>query len=182
MRNSPAPAVTACGRAVRAITQHFPIQTSQTWSATTDGIRAYLATLTPVPNSRRRPATALAAELRIVMRAWNYLFCRPGIFEPNQQKRTEWNSRRGICRHGRRALRRLHTPKNCSAADRVRLRLGTDGWSRLGPPKEARTAPSAKRPENPWSVGDIVEYLQRAATRAAMPADDAEVVANSLER
>src|ERR1700732_4455838 len=54
-------------------------------------IRAYLATLTPVSNRPPPPELRWPLNYRVVMRAWNFLFFRPGIFEPNQQKSTEWN-------------------------------------------------------------------------------------------
>ncbi len=74
-------------------------------------IRAYLATLTPVPNSPPPPELRWPLNYRIVMRAWNYLFFRPGIFEPNQQKSTEWN-RGGYLVTGAAHCGACHTPKN----------------------------------------------------------------------
>src|SRR3954453_23065259 len=54
-------------------------------------IRAYLATLAPVQNRPPRPELRWPLNYRVVMRVWNFLFFRPGIFEPDQQKTREWN-------------------------------------------------------------------------------------------
>src|SRR6202035_1046656 len=43
-------------------------------------IRAYLATLTPVSNRPLPPELRWPLNYRVVMRAWNFLFFRPGIF------------------------------------------------------------------------------------------------------
>ena len=48
-------------------------------------IRAYLATLTPYRNTPPAPELRWPLNYRVVMRAWNFLFFRPGLFEPNQQ-------------------------------------------------------------------------------------------------
>src|ERR1700731_1527099 len=54
-------------------------------------IRAYLATLTPVSNRPLPPELRWPLNHRVVMRVWNLLFFRPGIFMPDQQKSPEWN-------------------------------------------------------------------------------------------
>ena len=54
-------------------------------------IRAYLATLTPVSNAPRAPELRWPFNYRVVMRGWNWLFFKPGILMPDQQKSAEWN-------------------------------------------------------------------------------------------
>ena len=54
-------------------------------------IRAYLATLMPIHNEAPAPELRWPLNYRVVMRVWNWLFFRPGILEPDQQKSTEWN-------------------------------------------------------------------------------------------
>src|SRR5580692_7246339 len=48
-------------------------------------IRAYLATLTPVNNTRPPPQLRWPLNYRVVMRGWNLLFFRPGTFQANPQ-------------------------------------------------------------------------------------------------
>ncbi len=118
-------------------------------------IRAYLATLTPV--SSTHPATELRWPLnyRVVMRLWDYLFFRPGIFEPDQQKSAEWN-RGGYLVTGLAHCGACHTPKNSFVADKRDHAFGggpVDGWFAPRIDNAARTGLKS------WSVDDIVEYL-----------------------
>jgi mono/diheme cytochrome c family protein len=80
-------------------------------------IRAYLATLTPVSNAPRAPELRFPFNYRFVMRGWNWLFFKPGILMPDQQKSAEWNRGRylveGVAHCGA-----CHTPKNMFGADR----------------------------------------------------------------
>jgi len=118
-------------------------------------IRAYLSTLTPFRNQAPPPRLRWPLNYRVVMRGWNYLFFRPGIFQPDQQKSAEWN-RGGYLVEGVAHCGACHTPKNMFGADR-RSRLyggGTvDGW--FAP----RLDNAARGGLKSWSVDDIVEYL-----------------------
>ena len=119
-------------------------------------IRAYLATLAPFRNTRPPPQLYWPLNHRVVMRAWNFLFFRPGILEPDQQKSAEWNRGaylvKGVAHCGG-----CHTPKNIAAAEKRGHAYGggwIDGWfaPRLdSAPRSGLTS---------WSVEDIVEYLQ----------------------
>ncbi|MEI9925349.1 MAG: cytochrome c [Bradyrhizobium sp.] len=80
-------------------------------------IRAYLNTLMPFANKAPPPALRFPLNFRIVMRGWNYLFFRPGIFEPDQEKSTEWN-RGGYLVEGVAHCGACHTPKNIFGADK----------------------------------------------------------------
>jgi mono/diheme cytochrome c family protein len=90
-------------------------------------IRAYLATLTPVSNTPPPPELRWPLNYRVVMRGWNWLFFKPGILMPDQQKSAEWNRGRylveGVAHCGA-----CHTPKNIFGADK-RGRAYGGGWS-----------------------------------------------------
>src|SRR6202048_4882593 len=119
-------------------------------------IRAYLATLAPIRN--RRPQAELRCPLnyRVLMRGWDFLFFRPGIFEPDQQKSPEWN-RGGYLVEGAAHCGTCHTPKNLFGADKRGRAYGgglVQGW--FAPRLDSAERAGLKS----WSVDDIVEYLQ----------------------
>jgi mono/diheme cytochrome c family protein len=119
-------------------------------------IRAYLATLTPYRNTPPDPQLRWPLNYRVLMRVWNYLFFRPGLFEPDQQKSTEWN-RGGYLVEGAAHCGACHTPKNVFGADRRSRSFGgglVDGW--FAP----RLDNAARSGLKSWSVDDIVEYLE----------------------
>jgi mono/diheme cytochrome c family protein len=119
-------------------------------------IRAYLATLPPVRNEAPPPELRWPLNYRVVMRLWNFLFFRPGIFEPDQQKSTEWN-RGGYLVTGAAHCGACHTPKNFFGADKRDYAFGgnhVQGW--FAP----RLDSAARSGLKSWSVEDIVEYLQ----------------------
>jgi mono/diheme cytochrome c family protein len=119
-------------------------------------IRAYLATLTPQRNSPPPPELRWPLNYRVVMRVWNWLFFKPGIFEPNQQKSAAWN-RGGYLVEGPGHCGACHTPKNVFGADRKGQTYGggrVQGW--FAPRLDGAERSGLKS----WSVDDIVEYLQ----------------------
>jgi len=79
-------------------------------------IRAYLATLAPVRKETAPPELLFPFNFRVVMRAWNYFFFRPGIILPDQAKGTEWNRGRYLV-EGLAHCGACHTPKNMFGAD-----------------------------------------------------------------
>jgi mono/diheme cytochrome c family protein len=119
-------------------------------------IRAYLATLTPFQNEAPAPELRFPLNYRVLMRGWNYLFLRPGILEPDQQKGTDWNRGRYLV-EGLGHCGACHTPKNIFGADRR-------GYTYAGNPVEGWFAPRLDGAERSglksWSVDDITEYLQ----------------------
>jgi mono/diheme cytochrome c family protein len=139
-------------------------------------IRAYLQTLSPVNNTP--PPTALHWPLnyRVLMRLWNFAFFRPGIFEPDQNKSTEWN-RGGYLVEGLGHCGACHTPKSFLGAERKNARFTgsrVDGW--FAPRLDDAERGGLKS----WSVEDIAEYLQsgrNAHSHAGGPM--AQVVLNS---
>ena len=119
-------------------------------------IRAYLATLAPFRNTPPPPALRWPLNYRVVMRGWNFLFFRPGIFQPDQQKSAEWN-RGGYLVEGAAHCGACHTPKNLFDADKRGLAFGgrrVQGW--FAPRLDGATRSGLKS----WSADDIVEYLQ----------------------
>ena len=119
-------------------------------------IRAYLATLTPVSNRPPPPQLRWPLNYRFLMRGWNWLFFKPGILIPDQQKSTEWNRGRYLV-EGPAHCGACHTPKNIFGADRRGQAYGgglVQGW--FAPRLDEAPRSGLKS----WSVDDIVEYLQ----------------------
>jgi mono/diheme cytochrome c family protein len=142
-------------------------------------IRAYLATLMPVHNSPPPPELRWPLNYRVVMRVWNSLFFRPGIFEPNQQKSAEWN-RGGYLVTGAAHCGGCHTPKNIFGADKRGRAYGggpVQGW--FAPRLDGAERSGLKS----WSVDDIVEYLLSGRNgRSHAGKLMAEVVVNSTSK
>jgi len=119
-------------------------------------IRAYLATLTPVSNRPPPPRLRWPLNYRFLMRGWNWLFFKPGILIPDQEKSTDWNRGRYLV-EGPAHCGACHTPKNIFGADRRGHAYGgglVQGW--FAPRLDEAPRSGLKS----WSVDDIVEYLQ----------------------
>jgi mono/diheme cytochrome c family protein len=142
-------------------------------------IRAYLATLTPARNSPPPPQLLWPLNYRVVMRIWDFMFFRPGIFEPDQQKSSQWN-RGGYLVTGAAHCGTCHTPKNFFGADKRSRPFGGDlaqGW--FAPRLDGAERSGLKS----WSVDDLVEYLQSGRNgRSHAGGPMAEVVANSTSQ
>jgi mono/diheme cytochrome c family protein len=142
-------------------------------------IRAYLATLTPFRNTPPAPKLRFPLNYRVVMRAWDWLFFRPGIFEPDQQESAEWN-RGGYLVTGVAHCGACHTPKNIFGADRRGRAFSggsVQGW--FAPRLDGAERSGLKS----WSVDDIVEYLQSGRNgRSHADGLMAEVVINSTSK
>jgi mono/diheme cytochrome c family protein len=142
-------------------------------------IRAYLHTLAPVNNTPPPSELRWPLNYRVLMRTWNYLFFKPGIFEPDQNKSTEWN-RGGYLVEGISHCGACHTPKNVLGAERQKARFTgsrVDGW--FAPRLDGAERGGLKS----WSVDDIAEYLgsgRNAHSHAGGPM--AQVVLNSTSR
>lgn len=142
-------------------------------------IRAYLATLTPVKNAPRAPELRWPFNYRVVMRGWNWLFFKPGILMPDQQKSAEWNRGRylveGVAHCGT-----CHTPKNILGADKRGQKYGGGQVAGVSAPRLDGAEGSAL---TSWSVEDIVEYLQSGRNAKSRAGElMSEVVANSTSR
>jgi mono/diheme cytochrome c family protein len=142
-------------------------------------IRAYLATLPPVRNSPPPPQLRWPLNYRVVMRLWNYLFFRPGIFEPDQNKSPAWN-RGGYLVTGAAHCGACHTPKNIFAADKRGRAFGggqVAGW--FAP----RLDGAARSGLKSWSTDEIVEYLSSGRNgRSHADGPMAEVVVDSTSK
>jgi mono/diheme cytochrome c family protein len=142
-------------------------------------IRAYLGTLAPVTNLNKPPELRWPLNYRMLMRAWNYFFFKPGLFEPDQLKSAAWN-RGGYLVTGLGHCGACHTPKNYFGADKRELTFSGNevaGW--FAP----RLDGAARSGLKSWSVEDIAEYLQ-SGRNARSHADGlmAEVVVNSTSK
>jgi len=142
-------------------------------------IRAYLATLAPVHSVTPPPELRWPLNYRIVMRAWNYLFFRPGLLEPNQSKSQQWN-RGAYLVEGAAHCGACHTPKNMFGANRPGQAYGgglVQGW--FAPRLDGATRSGLKS----WSADDLVEYLQSGRNgRSHADGPMAEVVVNSTSK
>jgi mono/diheme cytochrome c family protein len=142
-------------------------------------LRAYLATLAPFRNATPPPQLRWPLNYRVVMRAWNFLFFRPGLFEPDQQKSPAWN-RGGYLVEGAAHCGACHTPKNLFGAERRDRAFGgglVQGW--FAPRLDSAGRSGLKS----WSVDDIVEYLQSGRNgRSHAGGLMAEVVVNSTSK
>jgi mono/diheme cytochrome c family protein len=142
-------------------------------------IKAYLDTIPPVRNAAPPPRLRWPLNYRALMRAWNYLFFRPGIMEPDQNKSSEWN-RGAYLVEAAAHCGACHTPRNFAGAEKRGERFGgslIDGW--FAP----RLDGAARSGLKSWSVDDIVEYLQSGRnSRSHAGGPMAEVVLNSTSR
>ena len=142
-------------------------------------IRAYLETLAPVHRITPSPELRWPLNYRILMRAWNALFFRPGPFEPNQSKSAEWN-RGAYLVQSAAHCGACHTPKNLFGADRPGRAYGggpVQGW--FAPRLDGATRSGLKS----WSAGDLTEYLQSGRNgRSHADGPMAEVVVNSTSK
>ena len=142
-------------------------------------IRAYLATLAPVRNAAPPPELRWPLNYRVVMRGWNWLFFKPGILQPDQQKGTAWNRGRYLV-EGLGHCGACHTPKNIFGADR---RGQAYGGGRVAAMFAPRLDGAERSGLKSWSVDDIVEYLQsgrNGKSHAGGPMS--EVVVNSTSQ
>ena len=139
-------------------------------------IKAYLATLTPVHNTRPPPQLRGPLNYRVVMRGWNLLFFRPGTFQPNPQA-SEASNRGAYLVEGAAHCGSCHTPKNIFGADkRGELYVGGRVQRWFAPRLDSAERSGLKS----WSVDDIVEYLQSGRNgRSHADGLMAEVVVNS---
>jgi mono/diheme cytochrome c family protein len=142
-------------------------------------IRAYLATLTPVSNTVPPPQLRWPLNYRVVMRGWNWLFFKPGILQPDQQKSTAWNRGRYLVA-GLNHCGACHTPKNIFGADK---RDRAFGGGRVAGMFAPRLDAAPRSGLKSWSVDDVVEYLQSGRNGHSHAGDlMSEVVVNSTSK
>jgi mono/diheme cytochrome c family protein len=142
-------------------------------------IRAYLATLTPFRNQPPPPELRWPLNYRVVMRGWNLLFFRPGIFQPNQAKSPQWN-RGGYLVEGVAHCGTCHTPKNIFGADQRGQAFGGGLVQGMFAPRLDAAERSGLKS---WSVEDIAEYLQSGRNGRSHAGElMSEVVVNSTSK
>jgi len=142
-------------------------------------IRAYLATLTPVRNTPRAPELRWPLNYRVVMRGWNWLFFKPGILMPDQQKSAEWNRGRYLV-EGAGHCGACHTPKNMFGADKSGQAYGGNRVAGMFAPRLDAAERSGLKS---WSVEDITEYLQSGRNGRSHAGElMSEVVVNSTSK
>jgi mono/diheme cytochrome c family protein len=142
-------------------------------------IRAYLATLTPVKNTPPPPELRWPFNYRAVMRGWNWLFFKPGILQPDQQKSADWNRGRylveGVAHCGA-----CHTPKNIFGADKRGQAYGGGLVQGMFAPRLDSAGRSGLKS---WSSEDIAEYLQSGRNGRSHAGEPmSEVVVNSTSK
>lgn len=136
-------------------------------------------TLAPVANRNKPPELRWPFGYRGLMRLWNAMYFKPGLFEPDQSKSAAWN-RGGYLVTGLGHCGACHTPKNYFGADRDTQALSGNevgGW--FAPRLDGAVRTGLKS----WSEEDITEYLQsgrNAKSHAGGPM--AEVVVNSTAK
>lgn len=142
-------------------------------------IRAYLATLTPFRNKAPPPELRWPLNYRVVMRAWNFLFFKPGILMPDQAKSAAWNRGRYLV-EGASHCGACHTPKNLLGADRRGQRYAGGLVQGMFAPRLDGAERSGLKS---WSVDDIAEYLQSGRNGRSHAGElMSEVVVNSTSR
>jgi len=142
-------------------------------------IRAYLATLTAVRNTPRAPELRWPLNYRLVMRGWNWLFFKPGILMPDQQKSAEWNRGRYLV-EGAGHCGACHTPKNMFGADKSGQAYGGNRVAGMFAPRLDAAERSGLKS---WSVEDITEYLQSGRNGRSHAGElMSEVVVNSTSK
>jgi mono/diheme cytochrome c family protein len=142
-------------------------------------VRAYLATLAPVRNTPPPQELRWPFNYRILMRGWNWLFFKPGILTPDQQKSVEWNRGRYLV-EGAGHCGACHTPKNIFGADRRGQPFGGGLVQGMFAPRLDGAARSGLKS---WSVDDITEYLQSGRNGRSHAGElMSEVVVNSTSK
>ena len=144
-----------------------------------DAIRAYLATLEPVPTAPPRNELPFPLNQRVLMRAWNWMFFEEAAFKPDPTKSDAWN-RGAYLVEGLGHCGACHTPRNVlggAKSDRRYAGGNIQNWVApdLGP--DLRTGLGR------WREQDIVEYLKtgrNALSNASGPM--AEVIELSTSR
>ncbi|MGJ4942296.1 c-type cytochrome [Bradyrhizobium sp. HKCCYLS1011] len=142
-------------------------------------IKSYLASLPAVSNKVAAPELRFPYSFRPLLRLWNYAFLKPGLFEPDQSKTTEWN-RGGYLVEGIAHCGNCHTPKNLFGAEK---RQRAYGGSRIAGWFAPRLDNAPRGGLARWSTDDIVDYLttgRNAKSHAAGPM--ADVIARSTSK
>ncbi len=125
-------------------------------AADVEAIRAYLATVKPVSYSPPANKLPFPLNIRVFVKAWNWLNFKPGRFEPVATQTAEWN-RGAYIVNGLGHCGACHTPKTFIGGDKK-------GQALQGGELDYWYAPSlngdGRGGLKNWSVGDITTYLR----------------------
>lgn len=121
-------------------------------------LKAYLDTVKPVRNAVRPHELHFPYNVRPALRAWKWLFFRPGSFRPEPNRSASWN----------RGAYLVTGPGHCGECHTVRKLLGaTDETHALAGTKKgpdgkrvANITPHTKDGIGLWSAADMVEFLK----------------------
>jgi mono/diheme cytochrome c family protein len=139
-------------------------------------IRTFLATLPPVRNAVKTNQLPFPFSIRADMIAWDALYFKPGVFQPDPHKSAVWN-RGAYIVQGLGHCAACHTPKGPLGGDEDSHALqGYDlsGW--VAP----NLTPDSRRGLGAWPIEAVVEYLKTGRNEfAAASGPMAEVVGYS---
>jgi mono/diheme cytochrome c family protein len=142
-------------------------------------IRAYLETVEPVRNPVNSNQLPFPFNIRQAMMFWNALNFRPGRYQPNPQKSSEWNRGAYI----------VEAAAHCGTCHTPKTMLGSDMTGRplAGGTLQGWFAPNITN--NPhkgiggWSKDELVQYLQTGTNKWTLASGPmAEAVTHSTSR
>lgn len=148
-----------------------------------DAIYAYLRTVPPVHHTP--PANSPLFRLRWGMSVWNWLFFKPGRFQPDPKQSAEWN-RGAYLVNGLGHCDACHTPRNLFLAEVAsRSYAGGSLTDRVIDDQMRRWSAvnltSAHSGLAAWSVDNLTRYLRNGfSPRAGTFGPMNEVIVNSL--
>ncbi|MCQ2042410.1 MULTISPECIES: cytochrome c [Stutzerimonas] len=139
---------------------------------------AYLRTVQPAQNEVETNQLPFPFNVRLSMKAWNWLNFTEGEFEPDADKSEQWN-RGAYLVQGLGHCGSCHTPKNLIGGDK------SDG-SLKGGELQGWMAPNISNTAHvglgEWTEDDIVQYLKTGANRYDIASGPmAEAVENSTQ-
>ena len=117
---------------------------------------AYLMTRQPVHAPARDNELAFPLNQRFVVAGWKLLFLRPGAFQPDSARSTEWN-RGAYLVEGLAHCGACHTPRNLLGAERSSERFAggkSDNW-------QAYAINSQSPAPVPWNTLALFNYLRQ---------------------
>ncbi len=126
-------------------------------------IRAYLNTVPAVHNEVNPNRLPFPLNLRANLLVWDYLFFKPGEFQPNTVKSAQWN-RGAYLTEGLGHCGLCHTPKNFLGGDDTSPKMqgyALQGW--FAP----NLTNARRRGVGSWSIQDIATYLKTGHTNTA---------------
>lgn len=174
----------ALRKGMRADGQHlYPAMPYTSYALVTDkdaaALYAYFMTNVPVVDTAP-PQTKLPFpfNVRASMAAWNWMFAKDKVFQPNPMRSAEWN-RGAYLVNGLAHCSSCHTPRTPLMAEDVKRILGggtVGAW--YAPNITSDTASGI----GTWSVAEISAYLRtgRAEGKAQAAGPMAEAIDNSL--